>query len=204
MSDEHFKCGSRPADPNGVFKVAEFDFWQRHANGDRTCSFCGSLHEDDFLAIAEAYATGIDGFRFDTTDKGYKVYASRPGVQNAQQGGIKFYGWHARKDASDEFDQRRRDIFGRAALRHRAEMKRLLHGHSNAAPDPNPQGSGGATAPGRSAAPAATPSASKRTVEAAGTLRDRLAGLRAAVVGAIAAMEAVPTVLGKLRGKEPQ
>ena len=69
--------------------------WETRPNGDRTCSYCGSLHPDDFLDIMRRYAAGEAGYSFSLTTKSYKAYASRAGVQNASQGGIKFYGHHA-------------------------------------------------------------------------------------------------------------
>lgn len=69
--------------------------WRTEDNGDRTCSYCGSLHPDDFLDIMQRYAAGEEGYTFSLTDKSYKVYAKRPGVVNASMGGIKFYGAHA-------------------------------------------------------------------------------------------------------------
>lgn len=69
--------------------------WDVEPNGDRTCSYCGSLHPDDFLDIMQRFAAGEEGYHFGLTDKTYKVYANRPGVLNASQGGIKFYGHHA-------------------------------------------------------------------------------------------------------------
>jgi hypothetical protein len=87
-------CGRRMGEP-GPWETQEgLDRWRIKANGDRTCSFCGSLHPEDFAAIAEAYAKGEPGVHFDTTTKSYKRYASRAGVQNASHGGIKFYAAH--------------------------------------------------------------------------------------------------------------
>lgn len=79
--------------------------WRIEPNGDRTCSFCGSLHPDDFLDIMQRYAAGEAGYRFSLTDKSYKVYANRAGVRNASDGGIKFYGAHA----VEESDPKRAD-----------------------------------------------------------------------------------------------
>lgn len=87
----------RGAGPDSPFKApmnGEMT-WRAEANGDRTCSYCGSLHPDDFLDIMRRYAAGEVGYCFGLTDKSYKVYANRAGVQNASQGGIKFYGHHA-------------------------------------------------------------------------------------------------------------
>jgi len=65
--------------------------WRRAPNGDRTCSYCGSLHPEDFLDIMIKYIEQEPGYRLETTSKPYKIYANRSGVQNASQGGIKFY-----------------------------------------------------------------------------------------------------------------
>jgi hypothetical protein len=95
MSNETFFCPRGPG-PDSPFK-APFDGkaeWSRRPNGDRTCSYCGSLHPDDFLDIMRRYAAREAGYRFSLTTKSYKAYASRPGVQNASEGGIKFYGHH--------------------------------------------------------------------------------------------------------------
>lgn len=68
--------------------------WSIGRDGSRTCSYCGSLHPDDALEILTSYAAGVDGYHFSPTDKSYKFYGNRPGVQNASDGGIKFYVHH--------------------------------------------------------------------------------------------------------------
>lgn len=88
-----FLCGSR-----GTSRLSDLknpDRWCMMRDGSRTCSYCGSLHPEDFHEICVKYAAGEEGYRFDTTDKRYKVYSNRPGVKNASEGGIKFYTWHA-------------------------------------------------------------------------------------------------------------
>lgn len=99
MTETSFLCDSRghtPAYPG----MPETDHWRTMPDGSRVCSFCGSLHEEDFIDILQHYVAGDEGYRFDTTTKGYKWYANRPGVRNAGDGGIKFYNWHV--DRSDE------------------------------------------------------------------------------------------------------
>jgi hypothetical protein len=105
MTDTFF-C-KRGAGPDSPFKPP-FNgeaHWRTEANGDRTCSYCGSLHPDDFLDIMQRYAAGEEGYRFELTTKSYKVYANRAGVRNANDGGIKFYGAHS----VEEDDPRRAD-----------------------------------------------------------------------------------------------
>lgn len=77
--------------------------WRTQPDGSRTCSYCGSLHGDDFVEIMEQYAAGVPGYRFSTTTKSYKAYGSRPGVANASDGGIKFYTAHLPDDRA-KFD----------------------------------------------------------------------------------------------------
>lgn len=90
---EPFRCPERLRVPGSPL-LPEFDEWKTLPNGDRVCSFCGSLHPDDFASILEGYVSGRPGFSFDTTTKSYKRYASKPDVSNASEGGIKFYLWH--------------------------------------------------------------------------------------------------------------
>lgn len=77
------------------------DTWQIAPNGDRTCSFCGSLHPEDYVAIVKDYVADVPGVQFDTSNKGYKRYARRAGISNAGQGGIKFYGAHIPTDEAE-------------------------------------------------------------------------------------------------------
>lgn len=75
------------------------DTWDRGPDGNRTCSYCGSLHPEDFFALVKAAAdagpdAGDDVPSIDPSDKGYKVYVRQKGVRNASEGGIKFYTQH--------------------------------------------------------------------------------------------------------------
>lgn len=76
--------------------------WRDEPDGTRTCTYCGSLHPVDFTDILWKYAQHVEGYSFDMTDKGYKDYGHRPGVENASQGGIKFYGNHCTPEYADE------------------------------------------------------------------------------------------------------
>lgn len=112
-----FYCGSpNKPPPTSQSAFSGPDHWQIAPNGDRTCSFCGSLHEEDFVAIMEDYAEGLEGYHFEPTSKGYKVYAHRPRVGNASDGGIKFYGWHVDRTPGPDFD-RRVELFEKAKKR---------------------------------------------------------------------------------------
>jgi Cdc6-like AAA superfamily ATPase len=67
---------------------------------DRVCSFCGSLHPEELEPILDQCITD-EGVIVTLSPKGYKVYLRRPGIQNASDGAIKYYMWHALSEAGD-------------------------------------------------------------------------------------------------------
>lgn len=74
--------------------------WNWGPDGNRTCSHCGSIHPDDLMTICRK-AIVDDRYSIDGTTKSYKVYVRQPGVRNASEGAIKFYGWHASDKAGE-------------------------------------------------------------------------------------------------------
>ena len=118
---EPFLCGSRNQLPAASPLLDGKDRWRVMPDGSRTCSFCGSLMEEDFVAICESYANGEPGFRFDPSTKDYKWYASRPGVSNASGGGIKFYAWHVDRAHADL--QKRAETVTRAHRKFAADIE---------------------------------------------------------------------------------
>lgn len=96
------RCGRRD-DMFGVNRGdAELpDTWDMGPDGNRTCSYCGSIHPDDLMKICRLVLED-ERYSVDGTDKSYKVYVRIPGVVNASQGAIKFYKQHAPRDASKE------------------------------------------------------------------------------------------------------
>lgn len=72
------------------------DTWNIGPDGNRTCSFCGSIHFDDFLKIARL-AAHDDRYAIESCDKNYKYYVRQPDVHNAGDGAIKFYTTHLPK-----------------------------------------------------------------------------------------------------------
>jgi hypothetical protein len=105
---EPMTCPRRMSDP-GPFKIlAGPDHWQKFkaAHGNRVCSYCGSLHPDDFLALVKLCAEAGEEVEYsaavqiEPSDKGYKIYVHQPGVRNAHEGGIKFYTPHLPRDAA--------------------------------------------------------------------------------------------------------
>lgn len=95
------------------------DRWDLGPDGNRTCSYCGSIHPDDLLEICrktladERY--GVEG-----TTKSYKVYVRQPGVRNAGEGAIKFYMHHAPPTPA-QADQ---DLFDKAMQLTRERQKK--------------------------------------------------------------------------------
>lgn len=92
-------CPRRQENPHSLFPGP--DHWdQFKSNGDRVCSYCGSLHPDDFWRLVrEAAEAGPDAdyntaVQIEPSTKHYKVYVRRATVRNAHEGGIKFYTQH--------------------------------------------------------------------------------------------------------------
>jgi hypothetical protein len=77
------------------------DRWQKFkTNGNRVCSYCGSIHPNDFFQLVTQSAHAREDAAYNSvveiepSDKTYKVYIWQPGVRNAMEGGIKFYMQH--------------------------------------------------------------------------------------------------------------
>lgn len=100
---EPMTCGRRYENaPQGEDRWEQFK-----SNGDRVCSYCGSLHPDDwFNKVRLAGGTSPDApylqsVNVSRSDKNYKYYVRQPDVRNAGEGGIKFYAHHLPRDAED-------------------------------------------------------------------------------------------------------
>lgn len=102
--NETFLCQRRhitPPSPLTLTLRNHRDFWMIKRNGDRACSYCGSMHEDDFREILQGFVEEKQGYLFATTDKPDKVYANRPGVRNSPDGGTKFFLQHISDPSGD-------------------------------------------------------------------------------------------------------
>lgn len=72
------------------------------------------------------YAQREEGYHFSTTTKGhYKYYGNRPGVRNAGDGGIKFYGVHLPESQEDEF----RAAIELALVQYRRQLREQFPGY---------------------------------------------------------------------------
>lgn len=123
MSEPHQCAERRNAMPSILKMVGEFDRWDAMPNGDRCCSFCGSLHPDDFKRLVERAAAADDQTWIERSTKGYKWYVHQPGVKNASEGGIKFYTWHL---PSEEFTAALNKVVPAAIDRSNAKFKRVI------------------------------------------------------------------------------
>lgn len=77
-------CPRRILPLTDVFKLPKEDMWR----GDKTCSYCGSLHPSEFFKAIE------EGLEITPTDKNYKVYVA---------GNKKFYFKHLSVDQQKQF-----------------------------------------------------------------------------------------------------
>lgn len=89
-------CPRRMDDYGPWERKENLDYWDIEKNGDRTCSFCGSLHPSDFEKCIELCLSDVEKCQIDPSYKGYKIYVRRPEIHNAGDGGIKFYTQHCR------------------------------------------------------------------------------------------------------------
>jgi hypothetical protein len=121
-------CGRRMNDFGPWPKLELLDHWNIQPNGDRTCSFCGSLHHDDFYRLVVASLADDSTIRIEVSDKRYKIYVHRPEIRNAAEGGIKFYKHH---DVHWTDEQRAEiiriwpDVIGKSSARFEQVMERL-------------------------------------------------------------------------------
>ena len=99
------------------------DSWQKFkSNGDRVCSYCGSLHWKDFFRLVKESAEAPEDAKYgdvvsiEPSDKNYKVYVHRRGVRNAHEGGIKFYKQHIprKEDGTLDITAEQEEEYGKA------------------------------------------------------------------------------------------
>lgn len=118
------RCGRRGESVHGMYDQSPLpDTWDMGPDGNRTCSYCGSIHPDDFMRVCrltlEDERYGVEG-----TTKSYKVYVRIPGVVNASQGAIKFYMAHAPKDPTEEEQELFRSAVRVSSERSNARMEK--------------------------------------------------------------------------------
>lgn len=76
------------------------DKWIIGPDNNRTCSYCGSLHFDDFWKLVTR-ALDHEDVGIEPSNKAYKIYVRQAGVRNASEGAVKFYTSHMGGDLSE-------------------------------------------------------------------------------------------------------
>lgn len=94
-------CFRRLESIQGHATVQLPDYWKKFPNGDRVCSYCGSIHPMDLIELIKKLGFGIIG----KTDKPYKWYVNRPEVHNATDGAIKYYRQHDTEEFIDKYNE---------------------------------------------------------------------------------------------------
>lgn len=89
-------CGRRMTEMGPWDYEEHLDHWKVFPNGDRTCSFCGSLHPDDVIKKIKEHGFGVIG----GTTKSYKLYVgANSAISTNDPHGRKYY----RQHDTDEF-----------------------------------------------------------------------------------------------------
>lgn len=104
---EKMTCKNR-IDGLGPWKRAEnLDHWEKIGD-DRVCSFCGSIHPMDLIAVIKNSGKSPWSV-IDSSDKGYKWYINNRqagrDIPNAGFGAIKYYRWHDTPEFIDGFNK---------------------------------------------------------------------------------------------------
>jgi len=97
------------------------DTWDWGPDGNRTCSYCGSIHPDDLMKICQLVLED-ERYAIEGTTKSYKIYIKQPNVVNASEGAIKFYMQHAHKNPTQEQQDLFAEAVGLSNERYRAQM----------------------------------------------------------------------------------
>ncbi len=87
-------CPRRMNETGPWERTVNIDGWYTLPNGDRVCSFCGSLHPEDLEKVLDARIAGDGNVHIEPCDKRYKIYIHREGIRNAAEGAINFYMQH--------------------------------------------------------------------------------------------------------------
>lgn len=128
MSEQHL-CPDRQNTPR-ISGWPEKDTWDVRANGDRCCSFCGSLHPEDYMRLMRDACDDTSETHIErATGKTYKFYVHQKDVSNALDGGIKFYVWHISSDAwADEANALWPTVMSQSRKKQDAHFAKLFPG----------------------------------------------------------------------------
>lgn len=97
---ERQTCGRRMNEFGPQERKENIDHWKVLPNGDKICSYCGSLHPMSVIEIIKKHGFGV----IERSDKSYKWYITRREVGNAMEGGIKYYRQHDTEEFIDAYN----------------------------------------------------------------------------------------------------
>ncbi len=131
--DQHMTCWSRVNDWGPQERKEGLDEWRKHGP-DRSCSFCGSMHPDDFLSWCLRVVEPDSDVEIDLGKPG-KFYVRRKGATDTS---IKFYSWHFQTpfDPSPEEDAMIRKALEVSQVRTRAHVDSLMRAIRRQPPEP--------------------------------------------------------------------
>lgn len=128
MPEEIQTCQRRMSNLGPWENKPDLDTWKTLPNGDRTCSFCGSMHPQDLLTAIEKLPE-TPGLRLEMSDKNYKMYIHRPDIRNAGEGAIKFYMWHVGgSDMAERLSHAYNEVFDLCVRRSEEALNTALSG----------------------------------------------------------------------------
>jgi len=111
-------CQSRMINHGPWEKEENLDTWEQRGP-DRACSFCGSMHPEDFQNLVER-ATIDDSIIIEPSTKKYKVYIKRFALEGEQA--IKFYTWHLTPETTEKINK----VYGIAIVESNKRMSKHM------------------------------------------------------------------------------
>ncbi len=96
-SSKHM-CGRRMG--YGIELGIPFDVWDK-VGADRVCSFCGSMHPEDLIALIRKDGLSV----IEPSTKDYKWYIKQSDIHNAGQGAIKYYKQHNTEEFVKQYNE---------------------------------------------------------------------------------------------------
>jgi len=100
--------------------------WKTRANGEKACSYCGSMEASEFYAFMERVIDDPSPYiRIELNDHRDKIYVTRPEVKNADDGPLYIRTVHLPLPPTEE-DARYRAMFRAANRVSRGKFKRFM------------------------------------------------------------------------------
>ena len=95
-------CMRRMNEFGGQERNENIDHWKVYPNGDRCCSYCGSLHPEDVIKKIKEHGFGVIG----QTTKNYKFYVgTNASVRTNDSHGQKYYRQHDTEEFIQQWNE---------------------------------------------------------------------------------------------------